>query len=342
MQRAMTHIHMSRDAAAPRRSPRVLVTGGAGFVGSHLCDRLLERGAHVVCLDNFSTGRRQNIEHLIGKPRFSLLLHDVVEPISIPIDVDEIYNLACPASPPAYAAEPIHTTMTSVVGALNLLELATEQNAKILQASTSEVYGDPEVSPQPESYRGHVDPTGPRACYDEGKRCAESLFFDHERVLGTRIKIARIFNTYGPRMSIDDGRVTSNLIVQALSGTDMTVYGDGSQTRSFCYVDETVEALIRLMATPDGVDGPVNIGNPDERTINDFAAIVRRMTGSQSQVIYRPLPVHDPRRRCPDIGEAVRLLDWIPNVGLEEGLARTISYFRAELVRMPAVQEVMA
>nr|WP_230364744.1 UDP-glucuronic acid decarboxylase family protein [Ancylobacter sp. Lp-2] len=327
---------------APRRSLRVLVTGGAGFVGSHLCDRLIERGAHVVCLDNLSTGRRQNIEHLIGNPRFSLLLHDVVEPIPVPLEVDEIYNLACPASPPAYSAAPIHTTMTSVLGARNLLELATEQNAKILQASTSEIYGDPEVSPQPETYWGHVDPIGPRACYDEGKRCAESLFFDHARILGTRIKIARIFNTYGPRMSTDDGRVTSNLIVQALSGTDMTVYGDGSQTRSFCYVDETVEALIRLMATPDAVAGPVNIGNPDERTINDFAAIVRRMTGSRSQIIYRPLPVDDPRRRCPDIGQAVRLLDWLPNVGLEEGLARTIAYFRDELVRLPMAREAVA
>ncbi|GAB4066723.1 hypothetical protein GCM10028812_16300 [Ancylobacter sonchi] len=271
-----------------------------------------------------------------------MLVHDVVEPLPIRLEVDEIYNLACPASPPAYSAVPIHTTLTSVLGAHHLLELATEQNARILQASTSEVYGDPEVSPQSETYWGHVDPIGPRACYDEGKRCAESLFFDHARLLGTRIKIARIFNTYGPRMSTDDGRVTSNLIVQALSGADMTVYGDGSQTRSFCYVDETVEALIRLMATPDSVVGPVNIGNPDERTINDFAAIVRRMTGSRSQIIYRPLPVDDPRRRCPDIGQAVRLLDWLPNIALEEGLARTIAYFRNELVRQPARREVVA
>ncbi|WP_246564919.1 UDP-glucuronic acid decarboxylase family protein [Ancylobacter sonchi] len=337
----MAHARITRDATL-RRNRRILVTGGAGFVGSHLCDRLVERGAHVVCLDDLSTGRRQNIEHLIGNPRFSLLVHDVVEPLPIRLEVDEIYNLACPASPPAYSAVPIHTTLTSVLGAHHLLELATEQNARILQASTSEVYGDPEVSPQSETYWGHVDPIGPRACYDEGKRCAESLFFDHARLLGTRIKIARIFNTYGPRMSTDDGRVTSNLIVQALSGADMTVYGDGSQTRSFCYVDETVEALIRLMATPDSVVGPVNIGNPDERTINDFAAIVRRMTGSRSQIIYRPLPVDDPRRRCPDIGQAVRLLDWLPNIALEEGLARTIAYFRNELVRQPARREVVA
>ncbi|MFD2141618.1 NAD-dependent epimerase/dehydratase family protein [Ancylobacter oerskovii] len=337
----MTHVRMARDAAS-RRRPRILVTGGAGFLGSHLCDRLIGRGAQVVCLDNFSTGRRQNIEPLIGHPRFSLLVHDVVDPLPASLDVDEIYNLACPASPPAYAAAPIRTTLTSVLGALNLLALATARNARILQASTSEVYGDPEVSPQPESYRGHVDPTGPRACYDEGKRCAESLFFDHARMLGTRIRIARIFNTYGPRMSIDDGRVTSNLIVQALSGADMTVYGDGTQTRSFCYVDETVEALIRLMAAPGDVEGPVNIGNPDERTINDFAAIVRRMAGSRSRIVYRPLPVHDPRRRCPDIAAAVRLLDWIPNVGLEAGLARTIAHFRTELGRVPAEREAVA
>ncbi len=340
MQRAMTHVFTPHISDISRQSNRILVTGGAGFLGSHLCDRLIEQGDHVICLDNFSTGRRCNIEHLVGHPRFSLVSHDVVDPLAV--DVDQIYNLACPASPTAYSADPVHTTKTSVLGALNLLKLATDRNARILQASTSEIYGDPQVSPQHEAYWGHVDPTGPRACYDEGKRCAESLFFDHARRFGTRIKIARIFNTYGPRMRGDDGRVTSNLIIEALRGTELTVYGDGSQTRSFCYVDETVDALMRLMATPDGIEGPVNIGNPDERTIGDFATIVRRLTGSDSQIAYRPLPVDDPRRRCPDISEAARLLDWIPTVSLDEGLRRTIDYFRAELVREPTVREAVA
>ncbi|ADH87894.1 NAD-dependent epimerase/dehydratase [Ancylobacter novellus DSM 506] len=336
----MTRILTIHDVADASHDRRVLITGGAGFIGSHLCDRLIEGGAYVICLDNFSTGRRHNVEHLVGHPRFSLIRHDVIDPIAV--DVDQIYNLACPASPTAYAADPVHTTKTSVLGALNLLKLATENGARILQASTSEIYGDPQVSPQPEAYWGHVDPTGPRACYDEGKRCAESLFFDYARRFGTRIKIARIFNTYGPRMRGDDGRVTSNLIIEALRGTDMTVYGDGSQTRSFCYVDETVEALIRLMATPDGVEGPVNIGNPDERTIQDFAGVVQRMTGSSSRISHRPLPVDDPRRRCPDISEATRLLGWVPTISLEAGLALTIDYFREELVREPGVREAVA
>lgn len=340
MQGTMTRILTIHDVADASHDRRVLITGGAGFIGSHLCDRLIEGGAYVICLDNFSTGRRHNVEHLVGHPRFSLIRHDVIDPIAV--DVDQIYNLACPASPTAYAADPVHTTKTSVLGALNLLKLATENGARILQASTSEIYGDPQVSPQPEAYWGHVDPTGPRACYDEGKRCAESLFFDYARRFGTRIKIARIFNTYGPRMRGDDGRVTSNLIIEALRGTDMTVYGDGSQTRSFCYVDETVEALIRLMATPDGVEGPVNIGNPDERTIQDFAGVVQRMTGSSSRISHRPLPVDDPRRRCPDISEATRLLGWVPTISLEAGLALTIDYFREELVREPGVREAVA
>ena len=340
MQGTMTRVLTTYDIADAAHDRRILITGGAGFIGSHLCDRLIKGGAYVICLDNFSTGRRQNVEHLIGHSRFSLVRHDVIDPIAV--DVDEIYNLACPASPTAYGADPVHTTKTSVLGALNLLKLAKENDARILQASTSEVYGDPQVSPQSETYWGYVDPTGPRACYDEGKRCAESLFVDYARRFGTRIKIARIFNTYGPRMRGDDGRVTSNLIIEALRGTDMTVYGDGSQTRSFCYVDETVEALIRLMATPDGVEGPVNIGNPDERTIQDFAGVVRRMTGSSSRISHRPLPVDDPRRRCPDIGEATRLLGWVPAISLEDGLALTIDYFREELVREPDVREAFA
>lgn len=340
MARAMTRVFSTPSVRSIHRARRVLVTGGAGFVGSHLCDRLIEKGYSVVCLDNFTTGRYANIEHLLKQPNFSVVQHDITDPLLI--DIDEIYNLACPASPTAYGAEPIHTTMTSVVGALNLLKLATDQNARILQASTSEVYGDPTVSPQQESYRGNVDPTGPRACYDEGKRCAEALFFDHARVHGTRIKVARIFNTYGPRMRGDDGRVTSNLIIEALRGADLTIYGDGRQTRSFCYVDDTVEGLIRLMESPDTLKGPVNIGNPDERTIGDFAAIVHRMTGTQSRIAYLPLPVDDPRQRRPDITRAQNLLGWAPTIELEEGLTRTIAYFREELVREPDVREAVA
>ncbi|WP_051661007.1 UDP-glucuronic acid decarboxylase family protein [Bosea sp. 117] len=336
----MTHVFAPYSVKSYHRTHRALVTGGAGFLGSHLCDRLVESGQQVICLDNFSTGRHRNVEHLIGRPNFSLVNHDVVDPLLV--DVDEIYNLACPASPTAYAADPIHTTKTSVLGALNLLQLATDRNCKILQASTSEIYGDPLVNPQPESYWGHVDPTGPRACYDEGKRCAEALFFDFARRHGTRIKVARIFNTYGPRMRGDDGRVTSNLIIEALRGADMTVYGDGTQTRSFCYVDDTVEGLIRLMATPDGIEGPVNIGNPDERTIGDFALVVRALTGSRSDIVHRPLPVDDPRRRRPDIALARQLLGWEPTVPLEEGLARMIDYFREEIVREPSVREAVA
>lgn len=304
---------------------RSLVTGGAGFLGSHLCDRLIAEGHAVVCLDNFATGRMENVAHLNANPDFSVIEHDVVHPIEL--EVDEIYNLACPASPVAYSIDPIQTTKTSVLGSLNLLELARRRGIRIFQASTSEVYGDPLVTPQAETYRGNVDPTGPRACYDEGKRCAETLFFDYHRRFGTRIKVARIFNTYGPRMQVDDGRVVSNFVVQALRQEDLTVYGDGKQTRSFCYVDDLIEGFIRLMRSPDSVTGPINLGNPDEFRIGDFAKIVLAHTRSKSSIAHRPLPVDDPRQRCPDIAKAQQVLGWTPKVDIEEGLARTIPYF---------------
>jgi UDP-glucuronate decarboxylase len=304
---------------------RILVTGGAGFLGSHLCDRLMADGHAVICLDNYVTGRAENVAHLLANPDFSVVEHDVVHPIDL--EVDEIYNLACPASPVAYSLDPIQTTKTSVLGSLNLLELATRRGIRIFQASTSEVYGDPLVTPQSETYRGNVDPTGPRACYDEGKRCAETLFFDFHRRFGTRIKVARIFNTYGPRMQLDDGRVVSNFVVQALRREDLTVYGDGRQTRSFCYVDDLIDGFVRLMEAPDPVTGPINLGNPDEFRIGDFARIVLAHTGSQSAIARRPLPVDDPRQRCPDISKAKQVLGWEPKVDIEEGLARTIPYF---------------
>ncbi len=304
---------------------RILVTGGAGFLGSHLCDRLMAEGHAVVCLDNYATGRLENVAHHVANPDFEVVEHDVVNPIDL--EVDEIYNLACPASPVAYSLDPIQTTKTSVLGSLNLLELATRRGIRIFQASTSEVYGDPLVTPQSEIYRGNVDPTGPRACYDEGKRCAETLFFDFHRRFGTRIKVARIFNTYGPRMQLDDGRVVSNFVVQALRGENLTVYGDGRQTRSFCYVDDLIEGFVRLMESPDPVTGPINLGNPDEFRIGDFARIVLAHTGSQSAIAHRPLPVDDPRQRCPDISKAKQVLGWEPKVDIEEGLARTIPYF---------------
>ena len=304
---------------------RILVTGGAGFLGSHLCDRLISDGHEVVCVDNMSTGRIENVAHLINSPKFSLAKHDVVLPISA--EVDAIYNLACPASPVAYSADPIQTTKTSVLGSLNLLTLATEQKAKIFQASTSEVYGDPLVSPQPETYWGNVDPIGPRSCYDEGKRCAESLFFDFARRHGTRIKVARIFNTYGPRMRPDDGRVVSNFIVEALRGKDITIYGTGSQTRSFCYVDDMIEGFVRLMASAGDLNRPVNLGNPEELSILQLAELVIDLTGSRSKVVHRPLPVDDPRRRCPDITQAQEQLGWTPKVPLIAGLEKTIAYF---------------
>jgi UDP-glucuronate decarboxylase len=304
---------------------RVLVTGGAGFLGSHLCDRLLASGADLVCVDNFYTGAKRNIEHLIGDKRFELVRHDVTFPLYV--EVDEIYNLACPASPVHYQHDPVQTTKTSVHGAINMLGLAKRLHAKILQASTSEVYGDPTVHPQTEDYWGHVNPIGPRSCYDEGKRCAETLFFDYWRQTRLRIKVARIFNTYGPRMHPNDGRVVSNFIVQALLGRDITIYGDGQQTRSFCYVDDLVDGIIRLMGTGDDVTGPVNIGNPAEFSIRELAEIVIDLTGSHAKIVNRPLPADDPRQRQPDISLARKVLDWTPRTPLKDGLARTIAYF---------------
>jgi len=306
---------------------RILVTGGAGFLGSHLCERLVARGDDVLCVDNFYTGTKDNIAHLLGNPRFELIRHDVTFPLYV--EVDEIYNLACPASPIHYQYDPVQTTKTSVHGAINMLGLAKRTGAKILQASTSEVYGDPTVHPQTEDYRGNVNPIGPRACYDEGKRCAETLFFDYYRQHQVRIRVARIFNTYGPRMHPNDGRVVSNFIVQALAGRPITLYGDGRQTRSFCYVDDLVEGLIRLMDAEDAVTGPVNLGNPGEFTIRELAEKVLAMTRSASGIEHRPLPEDDPLQRRPDIGKAERLLGWGPSVPLDQGLGRTIDYFRA-------------
>ncbi|MEE7475336.1 UDP-glucuronic acid decarboxylase family protein [Methylobacterium hispanicum] len=312
---------------------RVLVTGGAGFVGSHLCERLLGQGHEVLCVDNFFTGARANVAHLLGHPRFELMRHDVTFPLYV--EVDEIYNLACPASPVHYQADPVQTTKTSVVGAINMLGLAKRVKAKILQASTSEVYGDPDVHPQPESYWGRVNPIGFRSCYDEGKRCAETLFFDYRRQHGMPVKVVRIFNTYGPRMHPNDGRVVSNLIVQALRGEPITLYGEGTQTRSFCYVDDLVEGLIRMMETGPAVTGPVNLGNPGEFTIRELADLVRELTGSTSEIVHRPLPPDDPRQRRPDIAQAEELLGWAPTIPLREGLARTIDYFRTVLSHKP-------
>jgi len=310
---------------------QVLVTGGAGFLGSHLCEVLVEEGADVLCLDNFYTGSRANVQHLLGKPNFELLRHDVTFPLYI--EVDEVYNLACPASPIHYQHDPVQTTKTSVHGAINMLGLAKRTGAKILQASTSEVYGDPEEHPQPEHYWGHVNPIGPRSCYDEGKRCAETLFFDYHRQHNLPIKVARIFNTYGPRMHPDDGRVVSNFIVQALKGESLTIYGDGSQTRSFCYVDDLVVGLIRLMRTEDDCTGPVNLGNPDEFQIKQLAERVLALVGSRSKIIYKELPQDDPRQRRPDITLAKAQLNWQPSIALDEGLRRTVEYFRALLAQ---------
>jgi UDP-glucuronate decarboxylase len=305
---------------------RVLVTGGAGFVGSHLCESLLRDGSDVLCVDNYFTGRKDNIAHLIGDPHFEVMRHDITFPLYV--EVDEIYNMACPASPIHYQYDPVQTTKTSVIGAINMLGLAKRVGAKILQASTSEVYGDPTVHPQIEDYRGNVNPLGPRACYDEGKRCAETLFFDYWRQHKVRIKVARIFNTYGPRMHPNDGRVVSNFVVQALRGEDITLYGDGGQTRAFCYVEDLVEGLMRLMATDDAVTGPINLGNPHEITVRELAERVVRLTGAGSSLVHRPLPADDPTQRCPDIGLARRMLGWEPTVPLEDGLARTVDYFR--------------
>jgi len=309
---------------------RILVTGGAGFLGSHLCERLLLQGHDVLCVDNFYTGTKGNVVHLLPNPHFELLRHDVTFPLYL--EVDEIYNLACPASPIHYQHDPVQTTKTSVHGAINMLGLAKRTKAKILQASTSEVYGDPKMHPQSEDYWGHVNPIGIRSCYDEGKRCAETLFFDYRRQHNLRIKVARIFNTYGPRMHPNDGRVVSNVIVQALKNEPITVYGDGNQTRSFCYVDDLIEGLISLMNTPDEFAGPVNIGNPVEFTILDLAQKVTALTGSKSEIIFKSLPSDDPMLRCPDIRLAKEKLNWSPHIFLEEGLTKTIQYFRTALI----------
>ena len=308
---------------------RVMVTGGAGFLGSHLCERLLERGDDVLCVDNFYTGTKENVAHLLNHPRFELMRHDVTFPLYV--EVDEIYNLACPASPVHYQHDPVQTTKTSVHGAINMLGLAKRLKAKILQASTSEVYGDPQIHPQPEGYWGHVNPIGIRSCYDEGKRCAETLFFDYHRQHKLRIKVARIFNTYGPRMHPNDGRVVSNFIVQALKGEPITVYGEGAQTRSFCYVDDLVGGLIALMDSDDGFTGPVNLGNPGEFTILQLAQKVIELTGSKSTIVRQPLPSDDPMQRKPDLALATKALGWGPRTDLNEGLGKTIGYFAARL-----------
>jgi UDP-glucuronate decarboxylase len=304
---------------------KILVTGGAGFLGSHLCDALIDAGHEVLCVDNLFTGSKQNIAHLLGEPRFEFMRHDVNFPLYV--EVDEVYNLACPASPVHYQFDPVQTTKTSVNGAINMLGLAKRTRARVFQASTSEVYGDPEVHPQQEQYWGRVNPIGIRACYDEGKRCAETLFFDYHRQHGLDIKVVRIFNTYGPRMHPDDGRVVSNFIVQALRGDDITIFGDGTQTRSFCYVDDMIRGFLAIMATERSVTGPINLGNPGEYTVTDLARIVVEMTGSASRIVYHPLPQDDPRQRRPDIRLARERLDWSPQVELEQGLMETILYF---------------
>lgn len=307
-----------------------MVTGGAGFIGSHLCERLLENGHEVLCVDNFFTGTRGNIQHALGDPAFEVLRHDITFPLYV--EVDEIYNLACPASPIHYQHDPVQTTKTSVMGAINMLGVAKRLRIKILQASTSEVYGDPEIHPQDESYWGRVNPIGSRACYDEGKRCAETLFFDYHRQHNLRIKVARIFNTYGPRMHPNDGRVVSNFIVQALQGRDITIYGSGQQTRSFCFIDDMVEGLISLMESDDQVTGPINLGNPDEFTIRELAELVIELTGSRSRIVFHPLPEDDPKQRQPDIGQARARLKWEPKIRLRDGLLKTIAYYE-ELLR---------
>ena len=312
---------------------RIMVTGGAGFLGSHLCERLLEEGHDVLCVDNFFTGSKMNIEHLLDHPHFEFMRHDVTFPLYV--EVDEIYNLACPASPVHYQFDPVQTTKTSVHGAINMLGLAKRVQAKVFQASTSEVYGDPQIHPQPESYWGHVNPTGIRSCYDEGKRCAETLFFDYHRQHGVKIKVGRIFNTYGPRMHPNDGRVVSNFIVQALRGTPITLYGDGSQTRSFCYVDDLIEGFVRLMATDDHITGPMNLGNTGEFTIKELAEQVIELTGSNSELIFKPLPSDDPTQRRPDISLAKETLNWEPRIKLADGLKSTIEYFDKMIRNMP-------
>jgi UDP-glucuronate decarboxylase len=308
---------------------RILVTGGAGFLGSHLCERLLADGHDVLCVDNFFSSTRRNVAHLIADPRFELLRHDVTFPLYV--EVDEIYNLACPASPVHYQFDPVQTTKTSVIGAINMLGLAKRLKIKFLQASTSEVYGDPKIHPQTEDYWGNVNPIGLRSCYDEGKRCAETLVFDYVRQHKLAAKVVRIFNTYGPRMHPDDGRVVSNFVIQALRGKDITLYGDGQQTRSFCYVDDLIEAILRMMATPADETGPINIGNPTEFTIRELAELVLKLTGSKSKLVFRPLPSDDPKQRQPNIGKAEKTLGWRPTVALHDGLAKTIDYFETML-----------
>lgn len=305
---------------------RILVTGGAGFIGSHLCERLLKEGNEVICVDNFYTGTKENIQNFLKNPYFEIIRHDITFPLYV--EVDEIYNLACPASPIHYQFDPVQTVKTCVHGAINMLGLAKRLKIKILQASTSEVYGDPEVHPQSENYWGNVNPVGSRACYDEGKRCAETLFFAYHRQHDLRIKVARIFNTYGPRMHPNDGRVVSNFIVQALKGEDITIYGDGSQTRSFCYIDDLIEGIIKLMNSDDNITGPINLGNPDEWTILELAERIIKLTKSKSKIVFKPLPDDDPKRRKPDIEKAKNLLNWQPKVDLDYGLKETITYFR--------------
>lgn len=306
---------------------KILITGGAGFIGSHLCKKLLNEGNYVICLDNFFTGKRRNIEHLLSNPNFELFEHDITEPLNI--NIDEIYNMACPASPPHYQYDPIKTMKTSVFGIINMLELAQKNNAKILQASTSEVYGDPKIHPQIESYWGNVNPIGIRSCYDEGKRCAETLIMDYHRQKNIDTKIIRIFNTYGPNMAPDDGRVVSNFIIQALKEEDITIYGDGTQTRSFCYVDDLVDGIIKMMKSD--LTGPVNLGNPSERTILDFAKLILELTGSKSKIVYKPLPSDDPTKRQPNITLAKTKLNWEPKVDIKDGLRHTVEYFKALL-----------
>ncbi len=320
----------SRGDPAPR-SKRVVVTGGAGFIGSHLCDLMLMQGHEVICIDSFLTGSRNNVRPLLSHPRFSLVLQDVADPIEIDGPIDRIYNLACPASPVHYQNDPVHTLLTCVLGARQVLQLARAKGARVLQASTSEVYGDPHVHPQPEGYLGNVNPIGPRACYDEGKRCAETLFFDYHRRYGVEIKVARIFNTYGPRMVEHDGRVISNFISQALRGQPITVYGDGSQTRSFCFIDDMLEGLVRLMESGSHITGPLNLGNPHEVPVLEIAELVRRATNSTSRINLRPLPQDDPKRRRPVIDQAQTLLNWQPSVPLDRGIAETVNYFRLQV-----------
>ncbi len=310
---------------------RVLVSGGAGFLGSHLCERLLQQGCQVLCVDNFFTGARYHIEHLLEHKRFELLRHDITHPLFV--EVDEIFNLACPASPIHYQRDPVQTTKTSVIGAINMLGLSKRLRIKILQASTSEVYGDPTVHPQSESYWGHVNPIGPRSCYDEGKRCAETLFFDYRRQHDLPIKVVRIFNTYGPRMHPNDGRVVSGFIMQALRNQDITVFGEGDQTRSFCYVDDMVGGLVKMMSTSPEVTGPINLGNPNEMTVRELAEVILDLTGSRAKIVHQPLPTDDPRMRRPDISEANRVLDWRPTTPLNEGLIKTVRYFEHLLAK---------